>query len=223
MVTNLALTDDANRTRDGPVVTDLVTRPRNGDAQAWDALVEQDAPLIWSICRSHQLADAAADSVGQTVWAKLADQTDRIRDPTAFPADWPPAPVGNSADWQKMLAAAARFHNYSWRNVLLILRQRPDATRVAGYRTWQSMGRQVHRSERRIAIFAPVSYRVADDELEEGSDRHAGEPPVRPERSAPGPETFLLRPTRPRCWRSGAASSERIERSAARRHAPGPS
>ena len=40
----------------------------------------------------------------------------------------------NSADWQKMLAAAARFHKYSWRNVLLILRQRPDATRVAARR-----------------------------------------------------------------------------------------
>jgi hypothetical protein len=35
--------------RDDPVVTDLVTRARNGDKQAWDALVERYAPLIWSI------------------------------------------------------------------------------------------------------------------------------------------------------------------------------
>ncbi len=36
--------------RDDPVVTDLVTRASNGDRQAWDALAERYAPLIWSIC-----------------------------------------------------------------------------------------------------------------------------------------------------------------------------
>ena len=40
--------------RNDPVVTDLVTRARNGDKQAWDALVERYAPLIWSICRRHR-------------------------------------------------------------------------------------------------------------------------------------------------------------------------
>jgi hypothetical protein len=35
--------------RDDPVVTDLVTTARNGDKQAWDALVERYAPLVWSI------------------------------------------------------------------------------------------------------------------------------------------------------------------------------
>ena len=51
----------------------------------------------------------------------------------------------NEDDWQAMLAAAARFHRYTFRNVLLILSQRPDATQVAGYRTRQSLGRQVRR------------------------------------------------------------------------------
>ena len=32
--------------RDDPVVTDLVTTARNGDKQAWDALVERYAPLV---------------------------------------------------------------------------------------------------------------------------------------------------------------------------------
>jgi hypothetical protein len=45
------------------------------------------------------------------------------------------------------------------------LRQRPDATGVAEYRTWQRLGRQVRRGERGIAILAPCSYNVrADDE-----------------------------------------------------------
>jgi RNA polymerase sigma factor (sigma-70 family) len=71
--------------RNDPVVTDLVTRVRNGDKQAWDALVERYAPLIWSICRRHRLADADAEDVGQSVWLQLVDQLDRVRDPAALP------------------------------------------------------------------------------------------------------------------------------------------
>jgi DNA-directed RNA polymerase specialized sigma subunit len=41
---------------DDPPVTDLVTRAAAGDKQAWDALVERYAPLVWSICRRHRLA-----------------------------------------------------------------------------------------------------------------------------------------------------------------------
>ena len=62
-------------------------------------------------------------------------------------------------DWAAMLATAARFHRYSANNVMLIRFQRPDATRVAGYRAWQGLGRQVRRGERGIAILAPVVYR----------------------------------------------------------------
>ena len=38
-------------------------------------------------------------------------------------------------------------------NQLLILAQRPDATTVAGYRAWQSLGRQVLRGAKGIGIF----------------------------------------------------------------------
>jgi RNA polymerase sigma factor (sigma-70 family) len=71
--------------RNDPVVTDLVTRARNGDKQAWDALVERYAPLIWSICRRYRLADADAEDVGQGVWLQLVDQLDKIREPAALP------------------------------------------------------------------------------------------------------------------------------------------
>lgn len=64
------------------------------------------------------------------------------------------------AQWQRMLAAAACFHRYSLSNVLLIYMQRPDATRVAGIRTWNRLGRHVRKGERGIAILAPVSYRT---------------------------------------------------------------
>jgi RNA polymerase sigma factor (sigma-70 family) len=50
--------------RAGPPVNDLVARAEAGDKQAWDALVERYAPLIWSICRRHRLADADAGDAG---------------------------------------------------------------------------------------------------------------------------------------------------------------
>ncbi len=36
-------------------------------------------------------------------------------------------------DFKQYLKTAAKFHNYSANNVLLILAQHPSATRVAGY------------------------------------------------------------------------------------------
>jgi len=67
------------------LIGDLVADARNGDKQAWDALVERYAPLIWSICRRHRLGPADAEDVGQSVWASLVDQLDRVRDPAALP------------------------------------------------------------------------------------------------------------------------------------------
>jgi len=76
---------DADTMGDDPAVTDLVARARNGDKQAWDALVERFAPLIWSICRRHQLGATDADDVSQSVWLRLVDQLDRVREPAALP------------------------------------------------------------------------------------------------------------------------------------------
>jgi RNA polymerase sigma factor (sigma-70 family) len=69
----------------GPVVTDLVDRARSGDSAAWDALVDRYAPLIWSVCRKHQLGRADADDVAQSVWLYLVDRLDQIRDAAALP------------------------------------------------------------------------------------------------------------------------------------------
>ena len=68
-----------------PVAADLVARARGGNQQAWDALVERYASLIWAICRRHRLADADAADVSQSVWLHLVDHLDRIRDPAALP------------------------------------------------------------------------------------------------------------------------------------------
>jgi antirestriction protein ArdC len=67
-----------------------------------------------------------------------------------------------SPAWLRMLQVAARFHDYSPSNVLLIAVQRPDATRVAGLRTWNSLGRRVRKGEHGIAILAPGLSRQRD-------------------------------------------------------------
>lgn len=61
----------------------------------------------------------------------------------------------SAGSWTRWLRVSRRFHKYSFPNQVLILRQRPDATRVAGYRTWVSLGRQVRQGERAIRILAP--------------------------------------------------------------------
>jgi RNA polymerase sigma factor (sigma-70 family) len=79
------MTAEAGPRLSDPPVTDLVTRARNGEQQAWNAIVERYAPLIWSICRRYRLAGADADDAGQAVWLHLVDQLDNIRDPAALP------------------------------------------------------------------------------------------------------------------------------------------
>src|SRR5213079_3435023 len=63
---------------------------------------------------------------------------------------------GQSEVLTEYLNAMARFHNYSFGNIMLIARQRPAATRVAGIRTWNSLGRFVKRGEKGILILAPM-------------------------------------------------------------------
>ena len=67
------------------LITDLVTRARNGDQRAWDDLVERYAPLVWSVCHRYQLSRADAEDVHQTVWLQLVSRLEKIREPDALP------------------------------------------------------------------------------------------------------------------------------------------
>src|SRR6266849_7995518 len=64
--------------------------------------------------------------------------------------------AGHSEVLTQYLNAMARFHTYSFGNIMLIARQKPTATRVAGIRTWNSLGRFVKRGEKGILILAPM-------------------------------------------------------------------
>jgi len=82
---------------------------------------------------------------------------------------------GGSEQLRAYLGMLGRFHRYSVGNVLLIAMQRPSATRVAGFRTWQKLGRQVKEGEKGIRIYAPIVWRVKKEEQDDG----AGEELVR--------------------------------------------
>ena len=63
------------------------------------------------------------------------------------------AQLTETGQWRRFLDFARSFHNFSLNNLLLILAQNPDATMVAGYRQWQTKGRQVRKGETSIKIF----------------------------------------------------------------------
>lgn len=63
---------------------------------------------------------------------------------------------GGSPALKAYLDVASRFHRYSFRNQLLIARQYPTATRVAGFHAWHDLGRHVRKGEKGIAILAPM-------------------------------------------------------------------
>lgn len=49
----------------------------------------------------------------------------------------------NSEDWTRYLDSMKYLREYSLNNMLLILMQMPEATRVAGFNTWKNLGRKV--------------------------------------------------------------------------------
>jgi hypothetical protein len=71
--------------------------------------------------------------------------------------------AGKSEGLKLYLAAIGKFYCYSLGNAMLIVLQCPEATHVAGYRTWKSLGRQVRKGEKGIAIMAPIVRRGDDD------------------------------------------------------------
>lgn len=71
--------------RDDATVIALVTRARDGDASAWDELVQRYGPLVWGVCRRYRLTEADARDVGQNVWLRLVEQLTLLREPAALP------------------------------------------------------------------------------------------------------------------------------------------
>lgn len=68
--------------------------------------------------------------------------------------------IESGEQWRAWLDFARNLHQYSFNNLILIWTQRPDATAVASYRTWQSVDRQVRRGEKALRVLAPIIRRA---------------------------------------------------------------
>lgn len=68
--------------------------------------------------------------------------------------------VYSSENFKQYLSCLSKFHSYSLNNTLLILSQKPEATLVAGYRSWQNnFNRHVNKGEKGLTILAPVVFK----------------------------------------------------------------
>lgn len=66
----------------------------------------------------------------------------------------------NSEQYKKYLKTMSKFTDYSFNNTMLIFMQRPDASHIAGYKSWQTnFNRHVKRGEKGITIIAPCPYK----------------------------------------------------------------
>jgi hypothetical protein len=86
--------------------------------------------------------------------------------------------AGKSETLAAYLTAMARFHKYSFGNIVAIARQRPTATRVAGFGAWKEMGRFVKHGEKGIQILAPmIGYRRRNADVAQNTDVDGGTKP----------------------------------------------
>lgn len=77
----------------------------------------------------------------------------------------------SSEEWMRYLDAAKKFHKYSFGNIMLIMRQCPNASAVAGFRSWQDKGRQVRKGERAIGINGFSLKKVTETDEKTGEDK----------------------------------------------------
>lgn len=78
--------------------------------------------------------------------------------------------IKSAEGWKEWLQFQSMFHSYSFNNTLLILAQRPNATRVAGYKAWKKLGRQVQKGESGIRILAPQIRTFTEEDEATGED-----------------------------------------------------
>jgi RNA polymerase sigma factor (sigma-70 family) len=70
--------DDLAKVHERQLVASYVRAAAHGDADAWNALVDRFAPMIWSIARGHRLNAADAADVSQVTWLCLHQHIGRL-------------------------------------------------------------------------------------------------------------------------------------------------
>ncbi|MFC6764583.1 ArdC-like ssDNA-binding domain-containing protein [Natrinema soli] len=89
--------------------------------------------------------ETRSDEMNETIKTWVDDLVDLVDEAAA------------SEEFKAWLDVQSHFHDYSYRNTLLIKHQYPQATRVAGYNTWRTeFDRHVQEGESAIWIWAPI-------------------------------------------------------------------
>ena len=87
---------------------------------------------------------------------KLKEITDRLEQGIAELFD--------SERYKEYLKVMSKFHNYSFRNTVLIAMQNPDASLVAGFSAWKNnFERNVMKGQKGIKIIAPSPYKIKQE------------------------------------------------------------
>ena len=87
---------------------------------------------------------------------KLKEITDRLEQGIAELFD--------SERYKEYLKVMSKFHNYSFRNTVLIAMQKPDASLVAGFSAWKNnFGRNVMKGQKGIKIIAPSPFKIRQE------------------------------------------------------------
>lgn len=90
---------------------------------------------------------SSLDQIVEQSVSRLADETDEVR---------------KSGFFKEYLDVIAKFWRYSYRNQLLIHVQRRDASRIAGFRKWNELGRKVLKGSKAIKILAPFTKKIKE-------------------------------------------------------------
>lgn len=75
-----------------------------------------------------------------------------------------------SGEYENFLRFSKNFHTYSFNNMVLIYSQMKDATQVAGFKTWQSMGRKLKYGSKGIKIIYPIKQKYEKNITIEGQN-----------------------------------------------------
>ncbi|MBW4841681.1 MAG: hypothetical protein KZY74_20025 [Paenibacillaceae bacterium] len=109
----------------------------------------------------HSFANQAEQSFDKEAWAQKKQE---LRQWTYDTIDSATTAIAQSGDeFQRYLDVQSRFDRYSVSNALLILTQRPEATRIADFDTWKEQGVYIRRKETGFYILEPgEEYRRED-------------------------------------------------------------
>ena len=191
---------------------DPLTAVKSSDEQGWNALIERYQPIINSVCRSYRLTPEDAADVSQTVWMKVVDNLDRIREPRAIPA------------WIKTTAIRAALALLRTRNRLTLLDVSQDNSAA-----WSPLNPSLYSSEVDARMLDTERQSAVRDGLAELAESHrallsllVADPPISYQQISDqlGLPVGSIGPTRARCLRKLASTPAIRSLELSRNHHP---